>query len=190
MQRSSLAHKDEILAIIQSDEAPDRKDQAIKRRFPTDYRILLTECYPSLRHSDYEVAYTIRTYTDVEEIKRIFRTSPQKLSLDEFYHLAEMYEPGTEAFNEVFETAVRMYPDDAQANLNAANAAMQKEDLKSAARYLQKAGNSPEAVYARGVLAALNGNYSVASEYFKKAQENGVSQASEAMKIIERIIKN
>ena len=44
--------------------------------------------------------------------------------------------------------------------------------------------------YARGVLAALNGNYSVASEYFKKAQENGVSQASEAMKIIERIIKN
>ena len=190
VQQSSLANKDEILAIIQSDETPDRKDQAIKRRFPADYRILLTECYPSLRHSDYEVAYTIRTYTDVEEIKRIFRTSPQKLSLDEFYHLAEQYEPGSDAFNEVFETAVRMYPADAQANLNAANAAMQKGDLMRAAQYLQKAGNSAEAVYARGVQAALSEDYPVAFEHLASAHAHGVQQAQGAMDVIKIIIKN
>jgi len=187
VQQSSLANKDEILDIIQGDEAPDRKDQAIKRRFPADYRTLLTECYPSLRHSDYEVAYTIRTYTDVEEIKRIFRTSPQKLSLDEFYHLAEQYEPGSDAFNEVFETAVRMYPDDAQANLNAANAAMQKGDWKRAAQYLQKAGNSAEAVYARGVQAALTGNYVSALEYLKQADAQEVLEAKSAIEVIKKI---
>lgn len=189
VQQSSLANKDEILDIIHSDEAPDRKDQSIKRRFPKDYRILLTECYPSLRHSDYEVAYTIRTYTDVEEIKRIFRTSPQKLSLDEFYHLAEQYEPGTEAFNEVFETAVRMYPDDTQANLNAANAAMQKDEIKRAAQYLQKAGDSAEAVYARGVQAAQSGDYPAALEYLKQAKNQGISQAETAIEVIEKMIK-
>jgi len=147
----------------------------------------LTECYPSLRHSDYEVAYTIRTYTDVEEIKRIFRTSPQKLSLDEFYHLAEQYEPGSDAFNEVFETAVRMYPDDAQANLNAANAAMQKGDWKRAAQYLQKAGNSAEAVYARGVQAALTGNYVSALEYLKQADAQEVLEAKSAIEVIKKI---
>ena len=189
VQQSSLANKDEILAIIQSNETPDRKDQTIKRRFPADYRILLTECYPSLRHSDYEVAYTIRTYTDVEEIKRIFRTSPQKLSLDEFYHLAEQYEPGSDAFNEVFETAVRMYPADAQANLNAANAAMQKGDLVRAAQYLQKAGNSAEAVYARGVQAALSEDYPAALPYFRQAKSQGVSQAEAAIEVIEKINK-
>ena len=189
VQRSSLANKDEILDIIQGDEAPDRKDQAIKRRFPADYRVLLTECYPSLRHSDYEVAYTIRTYTDVEEIKRIFHTSPQKLSLDEFYHLAEQYEAGSDAFNEVFATAVRMYPADAQANLNAANAAMQKGDLKRAAQYLQKAGASAEAVYARGVQAALSGDYPGALPYFRQAKNQGVWQAEAAIEVIEKINK-
>ena len=190
VQQSSLPNKQEILDIIHSDEAPDWKDRTIKRRFPADYRLLLAECYPSLRHSDYEVAYTIRTYTDVEEIKRIFRTSPQKLSLDEFYHLAEQYQPGTEAYDEVFETAVRMYPDDAQANLNAANAAMQKGDLKRSAAYLQKAGDSAEAVYARGVHAALSEDYVVAMEHLASAHARGVQQAQGAMDVIRKIINN
>ena len=189
VQQSSLAHKEEILDIIHNDMSPDQKDQTIKRLFPADYRLLLTECYPSLRHSDYEVAYTIRIYTDVEEIKRIFRISPQKLSLNEFYHLAEQYEPGTDAYNEVFDTAVRMYPDDAQANLNAANVAMQKGDLKRSAAYLQKAGDSAEAVYARGVQAALSEDYPVALDYLKQARGLGVSQAGAAIEVIEKIKK-
>jgi tetratricopeptide (TPR) repeat protein len=187
VQRSSLANKDEILDIIQGDEAPDRKDQAIKRRFPADYRVLLTECYPSLRHSDYEVAYTIRTYTDVEEIKRIFRTSPQKLSLDEFYHLAEQYEPGTDAFNEVFETAVRMYPDDAQANLNAANAAIERKDYAQAEKYLQKAGDIPQAALAKGILAAVRGDYQAAQTFFEQAALAGIKEADSNLKQIERM---
>ena len=189
VQQSLLAHKEEILDIIHDEMSPDQKDQTIKRRFPADYRQLLAECYPSLRHSDYEVAYIIRTYTDVEEIKRIFRSSPQKLSLNEFYHLAEQYEPGTDAYDEVFETAVRMYPDDAQANLNAANAAMQKGDLKRSAAYLQKAGDSVEAVYARGVQAALSEDYPVALDYFHQAKNQGVLQAEKAIEVIEQINK-
>lgn len=187
VQKSSLAHKDEILAIIDSDKTPDQKDQAIKQRFPADYRILLTECYPSLRHSDYEVDYVIRSYTTTDEIKAIYQTSPQKLSLQEFYQLAQAYESGSNAFNQVFETAVRMYPGDAHANLNAANAAMGKGDLKAAEAYLNKAGNLPEAVYARGVHAALSQNYSAALTLFKQAQSQGVSQAADAIAVMEKM---
>lgn len=187
VQKSSLEHKEEILAIIDSEMTPDKKDQAIKQRFPADYRSLLTDCYPALRHSDYEVDYIIRSYTSVDEIKRIFRDSPQKLSLQEFYQLAQEYESGSPAFNQVYETAVRMYPEDAHANLNAANAAMGKGDLSAAEGYLKKAGNMPESVYARGVHAALTQNYPAALQLFKQAQSQGVSQAVAAIEIIEKM---
>ena len=36
-------------------------------------------------------------------------------------------------------------------------------------RYLNKAGNSPEAVYARGVLEALKQDYAKAKEHFAEA---------------------
>lgn len=187
VQQSALEHKDEILSIIDSDMTPDKKDQTIKQRFPADYRILLTECYPSLRHSDYEVDYVIRSYTTTDEIKAIYQSSPQKLSLQEFYQLAQAYESGSDAFNQVFETAVRMYPEDAHANLNAANAAMGKGDLKAAEGYLKKAGNLPESVYARGVHAALSQNYPAALTLFKQAQNQGVSQAADAIAVMEKM---
>lgn len=113
--------------------------------------------YPGLRHSDYDVNYTIRSYTDPKEIIAMMRTAPQNLSLQEFFVAAQSQEPGSDLYNEAFEIAVRMYPDDAIANLNAACSAMQRNDLKSAERYLTKAGDSDEAQYARAILAAKQG---------------------------------
>lgn len=187
VEKSSLENKDAILAIINGDETPDKKDMLIKQRYPADYKVLLTECYPALRHSDYKVDYVIRSYTDVEEIKRIFRESPDKLSLQEFYKLAQQYESGSDAFDEVFEVAVRVFPNDAKANLNAANAAMEKGNLNAAAAFLKKADNAGEAVYARAVHAALSQNYPVALQLFKQAKSQGVSEAEAAIVVIEKM---
>lgn len=178
VDKSNLEHRTEILAIIDGDGDPDTKEQQIKRRYAKDYRHLLDHCYPALRHTDYRIAYNIRSYSDVEEIKRIMATQPQKLSLNEFYLLSEQYEPGTDEFTEVFETAVRMYPNDANANLNAANAAMRRNDLKSAQRYLQKAGDSAEAVYARAAYAVRTEDYATARTLLRQAAGMGLEQAS------------
>jgi hypothetical protein len=37
------------------------------------------------------------------------------------YLVAQTYEPGSPEFNEVFDIAVRLFPDDETANLNAAS---------------------------------------------------------------------
>lgn len=155
VERSNLEHRTRIIALIDANLEPDAKEWKIKSTYPEEYRFLLQNCYPALRRTDYRIAYTIRSYSDVEEIKRIMHERPQKLSLNEFYLVAREYEPGTDEFTEVFETAVRMFPDDTVANLNAANAAMRRGDLTGAKRYLAKADDSPEAVYARGALAIL-----------------------------------
>ncbi len=178
VEQSNISHKEEILALIDSDREPDNKEWKIKSEYPEEYRFLLRNCYPALRHTDYRIAYTIRGYSDVEEIERIMNTQPQKLSLNEFYIVAQKYEPGTDEFTEVFETAVRMFPNDETANLNAANAAMRRGDNAAAGRYLSKAGDSPEAVYARGALAIRNGDYEEARRHLTRARELGIAQAA------------
>ncbi|MCM1501737.1 MAG: DUF3868 domain-containing protein [Bacteroidales bacterium] len=181
VETSGLEHRDQILALIDSDMNPDTKEWRIKSKYPADYRFLLQNCYPALRRTDYRVEYNIRVFSDLEEIKRIMKTHPQKLSLGELYLVAQTYEPGTEEFNEVFEIAVRMYPDDETANLNAANTAMQSGNLARAEKYLAKSGTSPEAMYARGVYDFLSESYGTAAQYLNEAKDGGISLADELL---------
>ncbi len=177
VERSNLEHKAEILALIDSDREPDNKEWKIKSTYPDEYRFLLADCYPALRHTDYRVAYNVRRYSDADEIERIMRSRPQNLSLNEFYLAAQKYEPGSDGFTEVYETAVRMYPADETANLNAANAAMRRGDNARAERYLAKAGDSPEAVYARAALAIRTGDLATARRLLAEAEARGLEQA-------------
>ena len=140
------------------------------------YTFLLDSVYPALRHSDYTVQYTVRAFS-VEEAKRQLKTRPRLLSLNEMFLIARTYEPGSAEFNEVFDIAVRLFPDDATANLNAANAAINKGDLQAAASYLNRAGDSPEAVHTRGILLLLQDRYDEAEEMLTKAGKLGVPEA-------------
>lgn len=186
---SDLVHKQEILALIDSDREPDNKEWKIKSTYPQEYAFLLKEVYPGLRHSDYVVEYVVRAYTDVEEAKKVLATNPGNLSLQELYMIADSYPQGSDEYNEVFATMVRLYPADEVANLNAANVAMQRKDLVSAKKYLQKAGESALAVYARGVCVGLGGDYQAARTYLEQAKKQGVKDAEEALAQIDEIEK-
>ena len=174
VENSAIENRQGILDIIDSDLAPDPKNTAIQKTYPVQYAYLLREVYPGLRHSDYRIEYVIRNYTNPEEIREILAVAPQKLSLGEIYLAVQDLEPGTDQYNEIFETAVRLFPGEPAANLNAANAALQRGDLIGAERYLAKAGDSANAVYARGVLAALKGDYTDALKLMNQAAELGL----------------
>lgn len=182
---SVLEHRKEILDIIDGNLAPDPKNAKIQSTYPEEYKFLLKTVYPALRHSDYTIEYTIRSYTDINEIREIMATAPQKLSLNEMFLLAQTYTPGSAEYNNIFDVAVRMYPNDETANLNAANAAMGRSDYASAAKYLEKAGQSEDAIYTRGVLNALQGNYTAAAQLFSKAPS--IPEAAEALATIKAI---
>lgn len=188
VESSGLEHRKEILAIIDDVTiAPDPKEAQIKSLYPEEYAFLLHSVYPSLRHSDYTIEYTIRNFYDPDLIRKIMKEAPQKLSLEEMYIVAKSLDPGSEEYNEVFETAARMYPNDEIANLNAANSAMQRNDLAGAEKYLEKAGNSDEAIYAKGVLAVRNGEYEKALELFKSVASS-IPEAAKAAFDISQIL--
>ncbi len=188
VEQSTLAKKEAILAVIDSDLEPDAKDAKLAKDFPTDYKYMLREWYPALRHSDYTVEFEVRKYTDPVEIGRIFRTNPSKLSLREIFIYAETLDPKSREYADVFDTAAHLYPQDEVANLNAGNCAMMRGDYGAAKRYLDKAGYGAEAEYARAVLAAKTGNYEEARKLFEESGRKGINgdAVKSAIKIVNR----
>ena len=178
-----------ILAIVEGDLPPEQRNNKIKTTYPTQYKWLLDNVYPSLRHSDYSIEFTIRTFTSVEEILEVMATAPQKLSLAELFKAASSQPEGSELYTEAFEIAVRMFPEDPAANLNAGIAALKRGDYAMAQRYFAKAGNSDEARYEKALLAALQGDYDTALSEFRLLQSSSVpSVATAAMNGAAQII--
>ncbi len=182
-----IDHRTEILEIIDSPLGFDAKDHTIRQRFPEDYSVILKQIYPWLRHSDYTVRYSIRTYTDLAEIRRVYEADPTRLRNVDFYTLAQSYPEGSQEYCDVFETAVEVYPDDPGSNLNAANIEMRRGNLDRAQSYLLKAGRTAEADFARGVIAAKRGDHAEALRYFNIAREAGVPHADEYIRSVEAI---
>ena len=179
LKDSNLEHKAEILAIANDEKMnPDAREQKIKELYPSEYRFMLDTWYPALRHSDYHITYKVKPF-DVAEAKEIIKTKPQQLSQEEMFMVAQTYEPGSKEFNDVMEIAVRMFPENETANLNAANTRLNAGDADGAKFYLDKAGNSPEALNARGVYESLKGNDQQARHYFALAARAGVKAAQE-----------
>lgn len=184
LRSSSLPDASEILKIaLDTDTDPDVREFRIRKYYPEDYKVIKSEIYPRLRCTEYRIEYNIRGFSDPEEILKVMKTQPRKLSLEEFFVAGESLEAGSPEFNEVFDIAAVMYPDDEVANLNAASAAMGRGDLKTAEARLAKAGESAEADYSRGVLAVMSKDYATAVDFFRKAAGKGLESAGEQAEI-------
>lgn len=174
VENSSLADKEELLAIIRADEPKDydRREAKLKAlNGGASYRVLLRDIYPALRHSDYAVRYTIRSFT-VEEARELIYSDPRQLSLNEMFRVAQTMEPGSDAYREVFEIAVRMYPDDPVSNLNAALTAIDAGRLESAHRYLAKTSDSAERTLAEAAIAMLENRLDEAEALLGKLSDD------------------
>lgn len=177
IEKSQMALRDRMLSFIDSDYPIEKRNDRFRELFPADYPWLLKNVYPWLRHTDYLIKYTVRNYTDVEEIKKVLKTRPENLSLYEIYLLANCYEPGSDEYVQVFETAVKLYPHDELANINAANIAMSRDEDNLAESYLLRAGDSGAANYARGMLYAKRKDYQKALEYLMQSTDPNAPEA-------------
>ena len=82
-----------------------------------------------------------------------------------------------------------MYPGDEIANLNAANAALRRGDIATAERYIDRAGRSAEAIYARGAIAIRKKDYDTARDYLRKAAGMGCGQAVATLDELNKRVK-
>ncbi len=179
--KNEIPQKNHVMNIINSEMNPDEKERMIAAKAGEAHRYLIAKVYPQLRRTEYTVRYEVRDF-NLEEARKVIKTRPQKLSLKEMYTVANSYEKGSQEYNDVFDIAVRMFPEDELANLNAAYTAIDRGDQVNAEKYLKKAGNRPEADNARGALAILKNDYNTAKTYFEKAASHGLKEAKENLK--------
>lgn len=182
LETLDMDYKNEVLDIIQDIPIEKgRETKLMQLRGGVPYRYLLKNVFPSLRVAICKVNYDIKNF-NVDEAKEVIKRRPQNLSLNEMFLVANTYPKGSQEFIDVFETAVRMYPDSEIANMNAATAALSRNDLISAERYLKKMESQeywPEYNNAMGILTLLKGDYELAEEYLNKARELGLGVATD-----------
>lgn len=178
LSNSNIPSKEKLTDIIEvcgTSDACEQKLKTIGGGVP--YNRMLKEIYPLLRRTICSVDYTVRGFS-VEEGREIIKKNPQQLSLNEMYLVANSYKKGSEEYNEVFETAVRMFPEDDVANLNAATSAINRNDLVLAQKYLDRIKNqNGEFANSQGVLYLLKGDYDNAEIYLNKAISAGIEAA-------------
>lgn len=191
--KGNVPNAADILAIVNSNMADFDRNQKIKTTYPDQYNWLLKNVYPDLRVTVYQVNFEVRSYESVAEIVDVMNNNPEKLSVYELYEAAISQGEDSQLFETAILTAVNTYPDDPSANLNAGLLAMKKGDYAAAQKYLDKAGDSDQANFARAQLAAMKGENKKALDMFKKLEKckdaSVAKAAAEAAKNLEKIVK-
>ena len=189
LESSSMKDKETFLNIIKNTTNDvKRKQEIMKVGGGAPYRTMLKEIYPGLRKVNCKIDYTVVNF-DVEQGRIIIRENPKYLSLNEMYQVANSYPKGSKDFVDVFDIAVRMYPADAVANLNAAAVALSQKDINTALKYMGKADHTTaEFLNNTGVYNFLNGDIQRATAAFEQAAKLGNEAAQANLKQLQQIM--
>ena len=189
LEASSMKDKDTFLSIIQNTTNDvKRKQEIMKVGGGAPYKMMLKDIYPGLRKVDCKIDYTVVNF-DLEQAKIVIKTNPKYLSLNEMYVVANSYPKGSKDFVDVFDVAVRMYPNDPVANLNSAAVALTKKDLDAALKFMNKASSTTaEYINNVGVYEFFSGNIDRATAAFTQAAQMGNSAAKQNLAQLQQIL--
>lgn len=161
----------------------DAKERELKSdpKFRDLYRNkILPQWFPHLRATKFRISTRLKPMDD-QQLSEIITGSPEKMSLNQMMRVARLYPEGSDNFDKVIETALKYYPNSEEANLNAVASALRRQDLEKASALLKKAGDSPEAVNARAVLLAKEGNLEEALKLLDTIQSLPEAQKNRAL---------
>ena len=176
---SNIPNKTEILTVLNEPANAQRKAKLKQLNGGRTYRMLLDEYYPQLRRNDYTIAFIAKKFS-IEEAQELIKTKPQYLSLNEMFLVANTYPKNSREFKDVFDIAVRLYPNDPIAQLNTGVLELENGAVDNAIERLQKV-NMPEAWNNLGIAYASKKEYTKALKYFKRAATAGNKTASQNM---------
>jgi hypothetical protein len=179
-----IENKADVLRIIKTVSIFEgREKQLMELAGGRSYAYMLKNLFPLLRRSVYTIEYTVPEFS-LERGKELSKTKPKMLSLKEIYEVANTYEKGSEDFIELFNAALKNFPEDKFANLNAAAAYILENDYESAGAILEKYKNEPEAWNNLGVVFSYQCRFEEAEEYLQKAHRQGDAEARHNLAVL------
>ncbi|WP_165024298.1 DUF3868 domain-containing protein [Dysgonomonas sp. ZJ279] len=188
LETADIAGKDKVLEIIRKTNIHDgRESEIMKLEGGNVYRQLLNEVFPGLRRITCTINYQVASF-DVEKAKEAFVSSPKLLSLNEIYLLANSYPKGSAESENIYLKAVQIFPNNPLTAVNAAGIEIEHGNIEEAMQIIEKVKNDPIAWNNLGIIMAENKRYDEAKEYFMKASQNGVSEATDNLSQINKFL--
>lgn len=172
ISQSDLADKELILRLLSMYSDPEEREQQIKN-ISSVYAELADDILPKLRRARVTLNYQIIGRSD-NEIKEQYASNPSVLSLEEILYSSILTEDEAEK-RDIFNTAIRLHPNDYRAYNNLGVMAYNKGDYTTAANYFAKAENvssgAPEVMVNLGYLELLEGNVAEAEAYMTRGAD-------------------
>ncbi len=137
------------------------------------YRYMLQIYFPRLRRMEMELSYSVRSFESREAVD-VFDARPQDLSHEEIFEVAYRRNANRtdhSSFGTEYEMAVRYFPADPVARINAASAALVRGDLDTAWQHLIPVRTDPRAYNDLGVYYWLQGDLTQAEIYWRRAMK-------------------
>ena len=172
VSKSNLPDKELILRLLSMYTDPEERELQIKN-ISSVYAELADEILPKLRRARVTLNYQIIGRSD-EQIKAQYAADPSELSLEEILYSAILTDEEAER-TDIFNTAIRLYPNDYRAYNNLGVMAYNKGDYSTASSYFAKAESvskaAPEVMVNLGYLDLLQGNVSEAEGFMAKGAD-------------------
>lgn len=172
VSQSDLPDKELILRLLSMYTDPEEREQQIKN-ISSVYAELAEEILPKLRRARVTLNYQIIGRSD-DQIQAQYAADPSELSLEEILYSSILTEDEA-AQVDIFNTAIKLYPNDYRAYNNLGVMAYRKGDYATAASYFAKAGtvakSAPEVMVNLGYLELLEGNVAEAESYMTKGAD-------------------
>ena len=178
VQASDIQDKDVILRVLSMYKDPQEREQQI-RNISQAFRELADGILPQLRRARMTINYETIGRSD-EQIAQQIESDPTQLNIEELLYGAAQKTSADEA-EKVYQTATKIYPNDARAYNNIATIAYAKGNYDMAQEYIKKAqavnGSLPEACANLGLLALRNGDIATAETLIAAATDaNGLQE--------------
>lgn len=181
-QRADLLELIDRPAVSPADYDAKEKELKTDPRFRDLYKsVLLPEWFPHLRATKFRIGTRLKPMSD-SQLAEVIVKSPEKMTLNQMMRVANLYYPGSEDFMKVIDTTLKYYPDNEEANLNAAVASLAQGNYQRAEQLLQKVGNQAEAQNARAILLTEKGDIKGAIRLLESVAE--LPAAKENLKIL------
>ena len=173
---SNIKDKGQIVNVIKSQSNPDQREQQIRNMIAM-YDEIDNSILPGLRRAAIRVTCVEAPKTD-EQIADYAISNPDTLNANEILYAATLTND-VKAKTEMYENAMRLYPEDFRAYNNLGCVKMSIAQKDAAKQLFEKAHSLAEnegtVLNNLGVVALLEGDTKAAAEYFEQAAANGVN---------------
>lgn len=174
MQASDIEDKNLIIRVLEMYDDKQKREEEIKNLAET-YEVLKDKILPNLRRSQLSLSIDKVGKTD-EQIAALAAENPSELNIEELLYAATLTDDMDAKFD-IYQSAVKVYPEDWRGYNNSGYIKLMQNDLAAAKNHFNqaeaKAQGNPVIMNNLGVIARLEGNRAKAAEYYSKASGAG-----------------